>query len=103
MKVTNQTPEITVLNNGTDYTIDLGVMKKGTSKTATFLLEDVQYDSHSVSCGSCTKLYWSQQGKDLVVNITFSAIGMKGVINKSAALKTKNGEKAVFKLQGKII
>lgn len=103
MKVINQTPEIPVLNNGNDYTLDLGAMKKGTSKTASFLLENSIYDSHSVSCGSCTKLYLAQQGIDLVVNITFSAIGMKGAINKSATLKTKNGEKVTFKLQGKIV
>lgn len=103
MTVTNQTPEITVLTDGNNYTLDLGGIKKGLSRTAIFQIEEAEYANSFVSCGSCTKVTYNQQGQSLTVNITYTALGVKGAVNKTATVQLKDGTKLVFKIQGRIV
>lgn len=58
MKISNITPEIAELNKVTEnsYTLDYGIIKKGTSTHITLQLEDYTKELKAkVSCGGCTK------------------------------------------------
>jgi len=96
----NLTPQIGTIEQGV---YNLGEIKKNSSKTFRVLLRDVQVHLLRAGCGSCTKATSTQTEEGAEVEVTYTALDAKGIINKSVTVTDQNAQKLKIQFNAKVI
>jgi len=83
----------------TEYTYNIGAVKKGTSKTVSLTIEGAEHKDIKAGCGACTKAVAKQNGENIDINITYTALS-RGGFNKTVTETFTNGTTLTIKLKG---
>lgn len=96
----NLTPNIGTIEQGI---YNLGEIKKNSSKTFRVLLRGTQVSNLRAGCSSCTKATSTQTEEGAEIQIIYTALDAKGIINKSVTLTDQNAEKLRIQFTAKVI
>lgn len=101
MTITNQNPEIQVVDTGNTKEIKFGDIKKGTKKQVSFLVENAEFEKQRISCTACTNAEHTKTENGFNYTITYSG-NVKGGVDKQVDLHLKGGEKIIFRIKGTV-
>jgi len=97
MKIINNTPEIPYQEESRVF--DLGKIKKGTSKSFNFTIENSKHRDVRAGCPSCTKVTAAQKEENIELSVTYKAFNI-GSFDKRITETLEDGTTIVFKLKG---
>lgn len=103
MEVKNLTPEVGSfeIKEGVIY-YDLGSVTRKASKTFTLFFEDKKHKAVHAGCPACTRAHLTQKDEGLEINITYTAIDSRGIVNKIVTETFEDSTKQIIKFTAKI-
>lgn len=105
MKITSTSPNFKQIEENQAYEINYGAIKKGSNTKVEILFEDVEYLSHSKSCG-CTNPEITLLNNGFTLTIKYDSLKV-GTINQQVKVNTMDKEKKttkiIFNLKGQVL
>lgn len=100
MTIQNLTPSAHFVP--TEFTYNLGTLKRGTKATVKAVINGATHRETKVGCGSCTEAQTTQKENNVEVEMTFKANTIGG-FDKPVTVFMQDGQKVNFKLKGTVV